>query len=271
MSYQLSCSIVLYNTAEEVLKAAVDSVLQSDMKVKLFLIDNSPVERYNETFGRLPDVTYIFNNANVGYGAAHNIGIRKSIEEGIPYHLVLNPDVEFGPQVLSTLFRFMDVRPGVGLVMPQIRFPDGSLQYLCKMMPTPFDLIVRRFIPAALQKPLQARMDRYEFRHKDYNKVMDVPNLSGCFMFMRTAALKEVGGFDEGYFMYLEDVDLVRRIGEKYSTMYNPEVFVCHAYAKESYKGTKLMRYHIRSAFYYFNKWGWFFDGRRRRINRLCR
>jgi GT2 family glycosyltransferase len=114
-------------------------------------------------------------------------------------------------------------------------------------------------------------MDRYEFRHKDYNKMMDVPNLSGCFMFMRTTALKEVGGFDEGYFMYLEDVDLVRRINEKYSTIYNPEVFICHAYAKESYKGSKLMRYHIRSAFYYFNKWGWLFDARRKQVNRLCR
>jgi GT2 family glycosyltransferase len=93
--------------------------------------------------------------------------------------------------------------------------------------------------------------------------------VSGCFLLVRSGILREIGGFDERYFMYLEDVDLVRRVGKSAEVMYEPSVFVVHAYGKGSYRNFKLLAYHILSAIKYFNKWGWFWDPERRRANNL--
>jgi GT2 family glycosyltransferase len=144
--------------------------------------------------------------------------------------------------------------------MPKVLYPSGEIQYLCKMLPNPFDLLGRRFLPGILKKPFKKQMDAYECRQLNYDQIMDVPNLSGCFMFMRTEVLKKVGLFDPRFFMYLEDTDLCRRIGMHYRTVYYPEVQIVHAYEKASYRFNKLLFYHIQSAFFYFNKWGWFID-----------
>ncbi len=103
-----------------------------------------------------------------------------------------------------------------------------------------------------------------------YDKVMEVPSLSGCFMFIRTDVLKQIGGFDKRFFMYAEDLDLCRRVGEVTRTMYYPEVSVFHEYEKGSYKNRKLLKYHICSVIKYFNKWGWVIDRKRKKRNAHC-
>lgn len=99
---------------------------------------------------------------------------------------------------------------------------------------------------------------------------MEVPSLSGCFMFMRVDVLKKVNGFDERFFMYAEDLDLCRRIGEVSKTMFYPMVAVYHEYEKGSYKNRKLLKYHLCSVIKYFNKWGWVFDKKRIQRNKEC-
>ena len=174
---------------------------------------------------------YLYNKGrNLGYGRAHNIALRRSLEQGVPYHLVVNPDVELSPRRDTRIGRFMDAHPDVGHVMPRVVYPDGELQYLCKLLPTPADLLVRRFLPAGWT---QRRMERFEMgTGMGYDHVMDVPYLSGCFMFLRTDALKRVGLFDERYFLYPEDIDLTRRIHAVCRTVYYPGVQVVHHHAR---------------------------------------
>ena len=93
-------------------------------------------------------------------------------------------------------------------------------------------------------------------RDTGYNQIMDVPYLSGSFMLLRTSALKEVGLFDERFFMYPEDIDLTRRIGAKYRTIFYPEVSVIHHHEKASYKSVKLLIIHVWNIMKYFWKWG---------------
>ena len=201
----------------------------------------------------------------MGYGKAHNIAIRKSIKENAKYHVVMNPDIYFEKGVIEKLYEYMESNQEVGLAMPKVLYFNGDVQYLAKLLPTPFDLFLRRFVPFNFLK--EKRSEKYELRFTGYNDIMEVPFLSGCFMFLRVKVLKEVGLFDENFFMYLEDIDLSRRIHQKYKTIFYPKVNVYHEYEKGSYKSLKLLIYHVRSAIYYFNKWGWIFDKERKKIN----
>jgi len=264
----INASIVLYHNKKEQLAKVIKSFLSTDLKVKLCLVDNSSSDDLKELEKLDERVEYIFNNANLGYGAAHNIAMKKSIEDNASYHVVLNPDVYFESGVLKKLFDYMEQNNQIGNVLPQVLYPDGEVQHLCKLLPTPTDLIFRRFIPLKSWK--EKRNDLYELHFSGYDKIINIPSLSGCFMFMRVSALKEVGLFDENIFMYLEDVDLNRRLHAKYKTMFYPEVNIVHEYAKESYRSKKLLMFHIQSAIYYFNKWGWFFDKQRNEINQKC-
>ncbi|MFA4957721.1 MAG: glycosyltransferase family 2 protein [Candidatus Methanoperedens sp.] len=258
MNYDITASIVTCRNDLKILQKAINSFLDTELSVRLIVVDNSPNDEIRQICND-NRIEYVFNNANIGFGAGHNIAIQR-IQELSKYHLVLNPDIYFSRGNLEKLYNFMENNNDVGLVMPKILYPDGSLQYLCKKLPTPFDLILRRFIPSFLKPLFRKRLDSFEFKDKDYNKIMSVPGLSGCFMFIRTSGFKEIGMFDERFFMYAEDTDLCRRIGNKYKTMYYPEAVIYHEFAKGSYKSTKLLIVHINSAIKYFNKWGWFSD-----------
>jgi len=177
----------------------------------------------------------------------------------------MNPDIFFREGTLSNLADFMDSNRDIGQVMPTVLYPDGEMQHLCKLLPTPSDLIIRRFSP--FKKWKEAKNHLYEMRFTGYKKQMDVPSLSGCFMFLRVETLKKAGLFDRRFFMYLEDLDLTRRVAEAGRTVYWPEVHIFHEYGKGSYKSPKMLFYHIVSAFAYFNKWGWFSDKKRTLIN----
>jgi len=245
----ISVSIVLYDNTFEQIEKAINSFLNTNLKVKLYLIDNSSNNYLKELVNLDKRIEYIFNNANLGYGKAHNIAIKKSIDENTPYHIVLNPDIYFDSGVLEELFEYMQKHKDVGNIIP-----------------TPVDLIFRRFIPFKNWK--EKRNEKYELRFTGYKHIANIPSLSGCFMFLRTSVLKDVGLFDDNIFMYLEDNDLNRRIHSKYRTIFYPKVHIIHEYTKESYINKKLLMYHIKSAIYYFNKWGWFFDKERDKINK---
>lgn len=260
----ITASIVSYHHRLNELKKVIDCVLAEQVD-KLYIVDNSSDDRLRELEGMSDRIRYI-HSINRGYGAGHNIAIQEAIELGSTYHVVVNPDIYFEKGVLKKLETYMDASSSVGLVMPRVLYPDGELQYLCKLLPSPSDLLFRRFLP--WKKYVEKKNRNYELRFTDYNQEMEVPSLSGCFMFIRVSVLKQVRGFDERYFMYAEDLDLCRRIGEVSRTMYYPFVSVFHKYEKGSYKNRKLLKYHICSVVKYFNKWGWFFDFERKKINK---
>jgi len=264
----ISASIVLYHNNKEQVVKVIKSFLDTKLDVKLYIIDNSLIHELKELKDIDTRIEYVFNNENLGYGKAHNIAMRKSIEENIPYHIVLNPDIYFENNVLEKLYKYMELNKDIGNIIPQVLYPDCEIQHLAKLLPTPIDLIFRRFIP--FKKWKEKRNEKYELRFSGYDKIMNVPSLSGCFMFLRNDALRDVGLFDENIFMYLEDTDLNRRIHSKYKTIFYPKVSIVHEYAKESYVNKKLLVYHIKSAIYYFKKWGWVFDEECTKINEEC-
>jgi GT2 family glycosyltransferase len=208
---------VLYENDEILLKKAIESFLNTRLHVKLFLVDNSPADHLKHLASLDERITYIFNGANLGFGKAHNKVLKQS--------LVLNPDAYFDPGTLEKLYAFMEENPSVANVMPKVFYPDGKLQYLCKRLPGPTELIVRRFITS--DKLIQKINHKYELRAFDYSSTLNTPFLSGCFMFLRVECLKEIGLFDEKIFMYMEDTDLNRRLHAKFKTVFYPEAKLC--------------------------------------------
>lgn len=265
-SLKIACSIVAFRNDPEELKKAINSFIDYKRDTKLYLIDNSPTNDLEKYF-KHPKIEYFFVNANIGYGAGHNIAIRKSMQSNVDYHLVLNPDVVFNTEILDELIEFMDSNAAIGNLMPKVLYPNGKIQYLCKLLPTPYDWIGRRFNP--FKGIVKNRNQLFELQFSGYNKMMEVPYLSGCFMFLRVDSLRNIGLFDENIFMYGEETDLCRRlIAGGYKTIFYPEVSIVHEFQKGSHKSWRLTWIGIKSAIYYFNKWGWFFDKERSKINK---
>lgn len=269
---KITASIVLYNTPRSQIDSVLKSVFESGCVEILYIIDNSPSDRWrilenrNEESGcKNTKIRYI-HNENLGYGASHNLAMQEAIESGSVYHVVLNPDIRFEAEVLSSLTDFMEENKDASYVLPKVVYPDGEIQYLCKLLPTPGDLIFRRFLPKSWGKK---RNDRYCLKASGYNRVMNPPCLSGCFMFLRLSTLQKYNiFFDEGYFMYCEDFDLMRRLHRVSKTLYFPDVQIVHNHQKESYKNKKMLIAHIKSAVRYFGKYGWWFDRERQAMNK---
>lgn len=259
----LTASLVLYHNSIKDVNAVINCVLNSPID-KLYIIDNSRNDAFRILERRSDRIRYI-HNENIGYGGAHNIAIREAIEDGAKFHIVVNPDIYFEDGTVETLAEYMDYNDSVGWVMPRVVYPNGDIQYLCKPIPTPIDLIFRRFIPKQWFKSYR---DKFELRGFGYDRELNVPFLSGCFMFLRISALLDVGLFDERFFMYGEDIDLSRRMHSKYKTMFYPKATIVHAHMAGSYKNRKMLFIHIKNIVRYFNKWGWLIDKERRCVNK---
>ncbi len=256
----LITSIVLYNHLEEDIAPTLNSLLACQQKKKVIIVDNGGcgwASRLNH-----PKITYIKSPKNGGFGYGHNIAIKEFAKHSELF-LICNPDIYFKPSELDRLVSIAKTRKE-GLFSPTICNPDGTNQYGQRLLPTPLNLFARRFLPSWADK-----LDEiYLLKNQPFDKPGFAPVCSGSFMLFRSQALLELGGFDDRYFMYLEDFDLSRRCASRFGNCYVPDVKIYHEHAQGSYKNKKLLKYHIQSTIKYFNKWGWLFDSERQILNR---
>ena len=274
----ITASIVTYNDHLLDIEAILRSIVASPIR-KVWIIDHSDqvltlreelqqyMQRDKEIRAHIQrgfQIEYLFEE-NVGYGRGNNRAIRLAMEEGSQYHLVVNPDVWFSSDVIPTIWKHMEEHPEVGQIMPKVLFLDGNIQPLAKLLPTPMDMFCRMLLPGWM---FTKRNKRYELLHSGYKYIMNVPCLSGCFMYLRMSTLKETGLFDERYFMYAEDFDLTRRIHRKYETLFFPQVSIYHKFSRGSHRSLRLFLAHTTSMVRYFCKFGWFYDSERYQFNR---
>jgi GT2 family glycosyltransferase len=265
LTSHLSISIVLYKNDIAQVEKLVSCIAGTTIPYKIYFIDNSPTDILRHKLKKImqPGNEYISTGKNVGYGAAHNIALKQAINHS-EYHLVVNPDIQFGKGVLEQIYYYMELNKTVGQLIPKVLDPDGRLQYVCKLIPTPFDL-ASRLLPGFLFKKYK---ETFELRFSGYDKIMNIPYLHGCFMFLRCSALREVGLFDERFFMYPEDIDFTRRMHTKYETIFYPYAQVYHDHARSSFKNMRMFAIHAYNITKYFNKWGWLFDSERTKTNK---
>lgn len=276
-----TASIVTYNHHLLDIEPVLRSLFASPVDV-VWVIDHSEAmfeleEELNEFTGRVLTgepllkkkvdegfkVIYL-RHENNGYGGGHNVALKAAEKLGSKYHLVVNPDVWFGPRVIPALMSYMDSHPDVGQMMPKVLYPNGQVQRLAKMLPTPMDIFGRLCLPPRL---IWKRNMRFELHESNFTQILNVPYLSGCFMFFRLSAVKEAGYFDEHFFMYAEDIDMTRRLHENYQTLYYPVLPIYHKFSRASHRSLWLFYVHVKNIIMYFNRWGWFKDSLRDKFN----
>lgn len=255
------------------------TLLQSDVVRRVYVIDNSPKplevmpwEKNGAVYAKTGDIPYKrieyrHTGRNIGYGAAHNIAMRETIYDEVPYHLVLNTDIRFEPAVINRLVAQMEQERNIGLIQPMVTDSEGKIQFVCKRLPSPLDLMRRVILGSNINRSRANR--RFELRHLDHSRPINAPYLSGCFMLLRTAALEKTGLFDERFFMYPEDIDLTRRIHRNYLTLYYPAETIVHDHRRASYHSLKMFLIHAVNICRYFNKWGWIRDPERDLYNAI--
>jgi len=244
----ISASIVLFNEDEKMLQKTIRSFLETPVSKKLFLIDNSPTNRLKKLANQTVEIEYIHTAKNLGFGRAHNIVLDKINSD---FHLILNPDVIFKKEVLPNLGKELVKNPNVAMISPKVCYPNGDLQNTCRKNPTPKEMIGRRL--GIFTKTVQER----SYQDKNFTKPFYPQFIHGCFMLFKTADLKKIKGFDERYFLYLEDADICRKIKHQHKEiLYFPDEQIIHIHRKGSAKKIKLLWYHLQSAFKYFRKWG---------------
>ena len=141
----LNISIVLYLPDWQQVISLTEVMLQCKHINHVYWIDNSPTEALNPPL-LSPKISYQHSSKNLGYGAGHNIAIRESIYDNIPFHLVINSDILLPIGALDSMLEFMAQHPEIGSLMPKVTYPNGELQHLCKLLPTPLDVFGRRFL-----------------------------------------------------------------------------------------------------------------------------
>ena len=169
---------------------------------------------------------------NIGFSAANNIAIRESTA---PYVLVLNPDTRVTEGALETVCRVLDERETVGIAGPKLVLEDGSFDHAAKRsFPTPVGALAH-FTGVGRREGAGETLAQYRAPERDADEAGSVDAVNGAFMLIRRAALEEAGAFDEGYWMYMEDLDLSYRFDEKgWVTWYEPAATVVHVKAGTS-------------------------------------
>ena len=200
---------------------------------------------------------FLASGENLGYGRAVN-RLVDSHDDLPPYLGILNTDLSWGEESFETILGWMKQHPGVSLAVPQILDEQGTIQKLCKQHPTVLGLLSRRFWPDALKPSWLKRYDRwYVMANQNYTEIFEVPYLSGCCMFIRRDAFRQIGGFDDRYFLYLEDADITRSLALKGRCVHLPVASVVHGWGRGNYSSLRLLVVNIMSAWRYFWKWGW--------------
>jgi GT2 family glycosyltransferase len=197
----------------------------------------------------------VIEQGNVGFGEGNNRAWRET-DSG--FFVLVNPDIVIDALDLDRLETYLRERPDVVAVVGDVRFPDGTRQFVNKGFPTPLVMLLRRFpIGFLARRPgVRAALSAYELRDRDFDAEFDLPAGTGCFQIIRRSAVVEPWLFDPRFFMYMEDTDLSRRLVRRGRTRYLPWIRVTHAWERGSHRNLRLTRIHIASMLKYFWKWG---------------
>jgi hypothetical protein len=236
----ISLSIVSHQQSEMVIRLLRD-VARHAPNLDVLLTSNVPERSVIQSEG-LKSVRQYDNPHPQGFGSNHNAAFKHC---GSPFFCVANPDIHLLSDPFPELLACMD-DPKVGLVTPRVLDPEGNLEDSARYFPTPVGLAA---------KMLGMDQGRYPLTSQAPGAVDWV---AGMFMFFRAEAFRDIGGFDDRFFLYYEDVDICARLWQAgWKVMLHPGVSVYHAAQRTSRRSPRYLAWHLSSMARYFAKhWG---------------
>lgn len=259
--------VVNYQMKEHIKKCLVSlfpQITHSSLDVEVVVVDNASDDHINLFLTEdYPQVRCIMLSENQGFGKAQNAGM-KSVEA--KYYFILNPDTEFthGDRTLERLRDFMESHPKVGMIGPKLLNSDGSLQYSCWRFPSFWQPLFSRTKLGTIGRGKDVA-DHYFMKDFDHESTRPVDAIMGSAMFVRGESIKQVGRFDERFWMYFEDMDWCVRMWEAgWFVYYVHDIVLKHIHGRGSAKvpgifkaffKNKLARVHFVSWIKYFWKW----------------
>ncbi len=203
-------AVIINRNTRELLRGCLESIAaqEFDGGISVWVVDNGSADGSpGMVLADFPGVNLVYNDRNAGYARACNQGAGNGAE---PYLLFMNSDTVLTGGTVRELVDQFERHPRVGIVGPRILNEDGSLQYSCREFPSIKDAFLHAFVGLfSADNPASARYKKTGWSHEEGSEVDWV---SGCFFAIRREAFEAVGGFDEEYYMYVEDVDLCWRM-----------------------------------------------------------
>lgn len=246
----LSICIVGWNVAGD-LRGCLHSLYEREQGIdyEVIVVDNGSRDGTLEMLRReFPQVLRVENRENRGFGTANNQGIR--LARG-GYVLFLNPDTLVHPGALAKMVAFLRDRPGVGVVGPKLLSADGSLQPAARRFPG-WGVFFHQHTPLKHLRLFKGANDRYKMKDFCWTETAEVEVVSGAALLIRREALGRVQGFDEGYFMFFEEIDLCRRVKESgYQVFFLPEAVITHLGGRSRRQSREDLLFQINSLFHY--------------------
>ncbi|EKD75979.1 MAG: hypothetical protein ACD_43C00264G0004 [uncultured bacterium] len=251
---QLSIIIVSWNV-KALLQRCLTSVYQytTELEFEVFVVDNASHDGSADMVAtEFPQVHLIRNSVNKGFGAANNQALHLARGE---YILFLNDDTEIFSNIFETLYQKMSELPQtVAMLGCQLTNPDGSIQESVRSFPTLWD---QSIILLKLHHLWPNLIQKYVCKDFDYTREQSVDQVMGAFMWARTQPIKAIGGFDEKYFVWFEEVDMQKTLRQRgYSILYTPLVSCLHVKG-QSFKQVRKPKAQLmfnKSLRYYFQK-----------------
>ena len=246
--------VVVNHNAGDFLPVCLSTIQSAagDLDLDVVLVDNASTDGSMELAARAnPSLRVFENRVNRGFAAAANQGVRATTA---PFVLLLNPDAEITGGSLASLVKVAADRPRAAVIGPLVRNSDGSLQASARKVPGLLESLGHAFLgPFA---PNNRFSRAYTMAEWDRSSEREVEWVSGCAMLVRREAFDAVGGFDEGYFMYVEDVDICTRLRQAgWSVLFCPELEVVHETGVSARKQSRQLAFeHSRSIYRYFAK-----------------
>ncbi|MBU8933571.1 MAG: glycosyltransferase family 2 protein [candidate division Zixibacteria bacterium] len=246
----VSIVLVTYNSMPP-LESCLESIKAgvNGTPLEIIGVDNSSSDNSAEMVSKhFPNAQVIRNSSNLGFAAACNQAAKHATGD---YLLFLNPDVQVDGYAIEKLLDVFRSREKVGTAVGRMRFPDGSFQPTCRHLPRFSNMVYSR---GSMLSKLIGKNRHYTL--PDYDSVTPIPAAAGTMMMIRSDIFREIGGFDRRFFMFMEDVDLCRRLGSAgYTNYYVPSAGGVHLWGKGSRAG-KLRRnlYHHWTVWKYFTK-----------------
>jgi len=252
----LSIIIVSYNGREH-LRKCLQSLAAHGPSVghEVIVVDNASQDGSREMVAaEFPQARLLPLPKNVGFAAGANRGIKDASGEAI---VLLNPDSELEEDVFGPMLTYLRGHPDIGILAPKLRDEDGSLQLSCRRFPTFSVAFFNRYSLLTRLLPRNRFSARYLLTDWDHSAIAAVDWVSGACLMARRSLFEEIGPLDEGYFMYIEDVDLCQRVHRAgYKVVYFPEAAITHHIGRSSHTlpSRSIVERH-RSMWHYYKKY----------------